>query len=295
MRICAFLQLWCCWRIVSLDCVHALPCTNLFICFDGGPSRTKRRFYCAKLSESIWLSTFRSVLSNNLESTSPDNVNQHWWFLFCQLIEWWPDPSFRDTEYFATYRSVQVENEHIEGQLATIQELNAISYREREIQWPQRVPGMKYAISMGNLVSCFISSKSTLGESNGYERNDLCGSPFFNSYYTTVTPTLIGAILNIILLSSSVGSSCVSSGTRPAVHFDKFTFWGRSMQEISSPGKALGSDGLLSTLFKYGGMLYGEELRALFSHVWYSQQVPCPWSKSIVIPMIKKDSDSDWY
>jgi hypothetical protein len=58
-------------------------------------------------------------------------------------------------------------------------------------------------------------------------------------------------------------------------------------------GKAMGVDGLITELFKYGGERMVYCVWALFQKVWKEGTIPDDWSKGIVVPIFKKGDRRD--
>ena len=130
----------------------------------GGRSKrmTQTRLDCDKLSHPVYLSAFQNALAAKLDSTPPDNINQHWSLIkdalhssglaSCGLTRRVATPwiSAESLRLLDARRSIPAGSEHNESRLIVRRELNASLRRDREIWWSQRASEMEHAAATGN-------------------------------------------------------------------------------------------------------------------------------------------------
>jgi hypothetical protein len=60
-------------------------------------------------------------------------------------------------------------------------------------------------------------------------------------------------------------------------------------------GKAVGVDGLMNKVFKYGGDVMLESLCKLFNFIFRSEQFPLSWARGLIVPLFKGGPEEGKY
>ena len=213
--------------------------------------------------------------------------------LTCRVTNPWI--SAESLHLLDTRRSIPAGSDHDESRRILRRELNVSLRRDREIWWSKRASEMEYAAAVGNSRKLFHLIRTTGAKHLGVSETicEVDGTPIYNQQRRLVRWAEHFAA-QFCCPPASVIQNVHSNFVPWSVSTDPPTE-AEIRKAIQALGrhKAPGADRLSPALFKDGGVRLIRELRALFSEVWLTEQVPSSWGESVVIPIFKKGSRYD--